>query len=73
MKVLGATCPVCQCSIVLGPWHAGPMNPQDEAVFENHLKQHTLPEWVETVQTLRAAVVQCDELRRTPYWAMPRA
>lgn len=71
MTQVVAICCLCEGRIPLGPEDrdAG----QDQAKVFEHLSQHTLNDWIEGVQNLRARVEQLDALRLHPKWAMPRA
>jgi hypothetical protein len=71
LKQVVAICCLCEGHIPLGPEDrdAG----QDQAKVFEHLSQHTLNDWIEGVQALRARVEQLDQLRAMPRCAMPRA
>lgn len=72
-KFLVAVCPLCGEQLV---WDTTLPNYSMQQASEEglaHYKTHSVVDWATEVRELKTALAQQDELRRVPYWAMPRA
>lgn len=62
------SCPLCGAAIEVPEEAFAQAN-----AMRAHAMQHNITEWLEGTQSLRDQLAFRDELRRIPYWAMPRA